>query len=72
MKSNQRCFCGECNQEVFPSIKIVDGDVLFRGEKFSLSMLVAYCETCGEEFLTHDTHDVNLNRVREIYAKKHG
>lgn len=67
-KEMKQEFCLTCDAVVTPMIGKRTSAVRFKDEDFNIQELYAYCPVCGEEFLTPETHDVNLQAVRNAYS----
>ncbi len=64
-------FCQTCHAVVTPVLSTRKENITFKGEVFSIDAVVASCGTCGEEFLTAQSHDANLRAVQDAYRAAH-
>ena len=65
-------YCMTCDNIVTPVLSTRSETRRFKGEDFIILAHVANCPTCGEEFLTPESHDINLQTLQTIYRMNHG
>lgn len=64
-------FCMTCNDIITPVLSTRKEMHNFKGEEFTIDAKVASCPVCGDEFITPESHDVNLSVLQTAYRKKH-
>lgn len=69
VNADKDVFCPNCFHTIRPLIGSKQATISPWGKTLTFQKLYAYCERCGTEFITADTHDINL-RVLQSMAKE--
>lgn len=67
----KQTFCLQCNQVITPQLIQREETHTYRGEAFIIRANASVCPHCGEEFLTEESHDSNLQTLQAMYRSGH-
>lgn len=68
--SEKKFFCDECREDVGIVVKEQQMTYSLKGEEYTYSGKIAYCEECGSEIYVADINDYNLKALYDQYRER--